>query len=151
MLIPQELPRFKKDALLVVADTQTAKIYSLKENRLELINEIFYPEEMTSDKEGGYMRYGRGPGGREIQSHGNAEPVPNEDHLLKTHLIKSLNDDLATRLKNKEFEEWQLVAPDYIIKIITDKLHTDLKKTLKKTLAANLINQHPLDIIKRLI
>ena len=147
MQIPRELPHPKKPTLVVVADTQTAKLYLLKQDKIELIKKIFYPEEYASDKEAGFGQYGsRG----EMQSFGNPDVVPDEDHLLKTHLLKTLNDDLWQRLQNKEFIEWHLVAPDYIMKTIQKSLHPYLKKNLKKTLTANLINQPPLEVLKRL-
>lgn len=147
MQIPKELPHAQKPTLLVVADTQTAKLYLMHDDQMDLINEIFFPEEWTSDKEAGFGQYGsRG----EMQSFGNPDPVPGEEHVLKDHLIKSLNEDLFTRLQNKEFNEWYLVAPDYIMKTIKDSLHSYLAKALKKTLSANLINHNPLEVLKRL-
>jgi len=146
MQIPSELPHPAKPTLMVVADTQSAKIFLLKDDELEEINSIFFEEERASDKEGGF---GKKVGGQ-MQSFGNPPVVPGEEHVLKDHLLKELNEELFKRLQNNEFEEWCLVAPDYILKTIEEAMHSYLQKALIKKHAANLVNEHPLDIWERL-
>ena len=146
MQIPNELPHPAKPTLLVVADTQTAKIFLLQDDELKEIKKIFFEEERASDKEGGF---GKKAGGQ-MQSFGNPPVVPGEEHILKDHLLKELNEELFNRLKNNEYEEWYLVAPDYILNTVEAAMHSYLQKALVKKLAANLINEHPLDIWERL-
>jgi len=147
MQIPKEAIRPEKTTMLVVADTQTAKLYLIKNDEINEIKKIFFPEEHASDKEGGFAQHGASG---EMQSFGNPPVVPDEDHLLKDHLCKSLNDELFTRFQNKEFENWFLVAPDYIIKTVQNSMHSYLKESLDKTLAQNLVNEHPLEILKKI-
>jgi protein required for attachment to host cells len=146
MQIPNELPHPAKPTLLVVADTQTAKIFLIKDGELVEIKKIFFEEERASDKEGGF---GKKVGGQ-IQSFGNPPVVPGEEHILKDHLLKDLNKELFNRFTNNEFEEWYLVAPDYILNTVEKAMHSYLQKTLVKKLAANLINERPLNIWERL-
>jgi protein required for attachment to host cells len=147
MQIPNKLPHPAKPTLLVVADTQTAKIFLIKNDELEEIKKIFFEEERASDKEGGF---GQRIGGQ-MQSFGNPPVIPSEEeHLLKDHLLKELNEYLFTCFHNKEFEEWYLVAPDYILNTVEQAMHSYLQKALIKKLAANLVNEPPLDIWERL-
>jgi protein required for attachment to host cells len=146
MQIPSELPHPEKPTAMVVADTQGAKIFMLKDGEIEELKKIFFEEEWAFDKEGGF---GQMSGGQ-VQSFGNPPVVPDEDHLLKDHVLKSLNEELFKRFQNKEFEEWYLIAPDYILKTVEEKMHSYLKRALVKKLAANLVNEHPLDILERL-
>jgi protein required for attachment to host cells len=147
MQIPQNIIKPKKTTMLVVADTQTAILYLVKDDGIEQVKKIFFPEERASDKEGGFAQHGKRG---QLQSFGNPPVVPDEGHLLKDRLCKELSDELFQRFQNKEFEQWYLVAPDYVLGTIKDEMHSYLQEALKKILELNLINESPLDILKRL-
>ncbi|MDD4995101.1 MAG: host attachment protein [Patescibacteria group bacterium] len=151
MRIPQDLQQPGENTLLVVANTQTALIYANDGENIVLAKKIFFEKERASDKEGCAMRSARGPsGGRQIQGLDNVAPIADDDHLLIDHLCKTLDNELFTRFKNKEFEKWYLVAPDYIIKIVKNQMHPYLKKSLSKTLPQNLVRRGALEILKKI-
>ena len=146
MKIPQELPHPEKSTVMVVADTQNAKIFLVKDDNLEKIDQISFEEDWLTDSEGGFAQHGSQG---EVQSFGNPPVAPNEDRILKDKLCKSLNDKLLSMHQNKEFYVWFLAAPDYALKTIENEMHNYLKDCLAKKEAANLINEPPLEIWQR--
>lgn len=147
MQIPQDAYHPPQPSAMVVSDTQTAKIFLINDDKIKLQKEIAFPEEWMTDSEGGFGQYGKRG---QLQSFGNPPILPDDEHYIREHLGPKINDELMKMQQNKIFEKWFLIAPEYAIKSLEEKLHSYLKKDLQKKVSANLVNENPLEIIERL-
>lgn len=139
MHIPQEYGQFNQPTLIVVTDSQQARLFSARQNVVEEVGVIdsHYPP-----KENFERASGQAPGGAHFAEQSETSKV-----ISREKLYHALSDDLMRRLQNHEFEELIIAAPEEHLNELQESLHIRLVKLTKTFIPKLLTTEDLLDII----
>ena len=145
MQISKELPQFSKRSLIVVAGSHSVEILRVHKGEIELIDSLKMESPKYSDKEGFFVRSGRG----KIFGSGSALKEGKQDFLAK------FTKELATRVEKAFQEEASeliyLFSPEHMREMILGKISSEVKEKMALVINGNFVDDHPFDLLKMIM
>jgi len=139
MQISSPLRPFKKPTLVVVTNTQKAKLFLANDWEINEIGIIDTAEDIKQEKNDRENLSDSGSG--------RNEPCIKKNHLIKDHFYHLLNEDLMRRLQNNEFEALAFTVPEELESELKECLHIQLLKRTTVFVPKNLMKDDLLDIL----
>lgn len=142
MQLPQELQKFQTPALIVAADSTTAKIFLAGGDSLEQISSVELPRERKQDNEGSFAS----ADGSRV-----AGPVDEDDAPRLKSFIKQMATAVISLMRMHKLEHLDLIMPAEIERALVDELPSDVDTLIRRKLHKDLMNESPVEMLKRLL
>lgn len=144
MKISQKLPQFSQKTLLIVAGRQSGDLYFAHNGEIDKIDSVRVETPTYSDKEGFFMRVGRGM----TLGRWSVLEEPKEETLNK--FLKELKEKIQNFMKEKEVEEIYLFSSDFVRKGLPRVLSSEINQKIVGVFNGNFLKQHPFELIKKI-
>jgi hypothetical protein len=144
MQIEEHLPQYRDNpALIVITGKQLAEIYYAVNAEIKLIKTLEEPKmEYTDTKEGAF----RSLGARGVSNVG--APYEEKNQVVVARFLNKLHDSLLGLLQEYKVKDLIIFSPEYVAKLLEEKLPSMAQKKLKYHFFGNYIHHHPFDILK---
>ena len=145
MQISKELPQFSKRSLIVVAGSHSAEILRVHKGEIELIDSLKMEMPKYSDKEGFFVRSGKG----KIFGSGSAPKEGKRDFLAK--FTKELAIRVEKAFQEDSSESVYLFSPEHMKEMILGKISLNVKERITLEIDGNFVDNHPFDLLKMIM
>ncbi len=132
MLLPKHLQRFADGALIVAADSVLVRCWFAAGDSLEELDGLVMPKETGQDGEGSF------------------EFFPDDRARLNT-FAKRLAAHITQLERKHKLPHIHLVMPAEVEHLVSKQLPLDVADKVSKIIHHDVIKEHPLDIVTRLI
>ncbi len=144
MQISQKLPQFEKKSLIITAGRRAADIYFAFQGKIEKIDSIKVETPKYSDKEGFFVRMGKG----RVWGRGSVLEDQNEETDRK--FLKELKEKTEEHTIKDEIENIYLFAASHVKKGLPEHLANNIRQRISFVIEGNYIKKHPFDLIKKI-
>ncbi len=144
MQISQTLPQFEKKSLFIVAGRRVANFYCVLNGEINKIDSIEIEEPQYSDKEGFFVRMGRG------QIFGRGSVLEDKKVEINKKFFNKVKEKTETIVTRDSIKEIYLFAPDFVEKSFPGSLSGDVKSKIVFTFRGNFLKKHLFDLIKKI-
>lgn len=143
MKISNQFPALQRvNALFLVAGSQSAVIYRLREGELHDKETVQIEKPEYTDREGHFESVG--PHGK---LHGSGSVYePKNEYMLKKFLSAVVDEIKKIR---SPFDSIYLFAPMHMQKSIESALPNSISKKIKRTFSGNFIKEHPTALLRK--
>lgn len=143
MNLPQELQHFPHVALIVASDSMHAKFFLVGGDTLQELDGVALPREFRQDSEGAFTS---SDGSRVAGPDADIDDAPRLQHFVK--LVSEKADQLCSK---HEIAHVHLVMPAEVEHLLSSECAATLKEKIRFMLHADLMKEHPLEIIRRVL
>jgi len=143
MQLPQDLQHFPKATLLVLSDRVTTKFWLLGGDTMEALDGVSLAHEHKEDHEGSYLS--------SDGSHTGSAESGNEDDERFHKFLHLIVERIDTLVREQKIMHVHLVMPAEIDHAISSHLSQDVVSKLGKHVHHDLMQENPLEIIKRVL
>ncbi|MBI4598974.1 host attachment protein [Candidatus Uhrbacteria bacterium] len=128
MQLPSQFQPFGQPTLIVVTDSQHAKLFLAFEQNVNVAGIVDVAADDVAP-------------GREVMKSGK------DHHVTGDHLYPALNKELMQRLHKQEFEKLAFTVPEDLENELKESLHIDLLKRADVFVPKNLMHHDLIDIV----
>lgn len=138
MQIPEGREHILRPTMIVVTGKEEAKLYYADNDELRHVEDVVQD---TSFEHGGEGHARTAPGFK-------GAPTADSDRMHwdksnRDHLYHKLNENLQTKLQNKEMEEIIVCVPEELKNELEEKLTPDVLAHVKRIVPKNLLKMNP--------
>lgn len=145
MKVPSELPQFNKNPTCFVVVTKfTAKFYFVYKGVLKKISDIKQKKLSYSDREGFFMRRGKG------RMYGTGSVYESKDEELARRFSKRASDKLKELISKYKVRNIFIFEPSHLNYRLWSNLSVRIQKKVKHRIRGNYSNMHPLSLVEKL-
>ncbi len=144
MQISQTLPQFEKKSLLVVAGRRVANFYCAYNGEINKIDSIEIEEPQYSDKEGFFVRMGKG------QIFGRGSVLEDKKMEINKKFFNEVKEKTENIVTRDSVENIYLFAPDFVEKSFPGSLSGNVSSKIVFTFRGNFLKKHLFDLIKKI-
>lgn len=134
MQLPKDLQHFPHLTLIVLSDHGASKLYLAGGDSLEELDGVSLPVEPLPDHEGSFV-----PGSNFIES----------DRLEK--YTKLLAEHISQLVQTHTVEHVHFMMPTEIERLVSASLPVNIQEKILKRLSIDVMNESPLDAVRRLM
>lgn len=145
MRISSHLPQFEdKRTLLVVAGKRAARLYFAHKGFINEVYEMRTPTPVYSDREGFFMRRGRG------EQYGSGSVYESKDSSTQDKFETQLREVASRIMRAIQIDSVILFAPAEAIYSIRKELPHEIKRKIESSVRGNYVHDHPHSFLQKL-
>ncbi|MDD3481004.1 MAG: hypothetical protein PHW75_02150 [Patescibacteria group bacterium] len=143
MKIPNEYPKFiSKKTLLVVMGRENGKFYMAEKGFLSLVTEFGERVPKYSDREGFFIRLGRG------KYFGSGSVYGPKIKEVEKRFMTDFRKEFLNVTRKNNFDQIYLFAPRFMHKYVEDEIPVNYRDIIKYRFAGNFQKEHPLKLLE---
>ncbi len=144
MQISEKLPQFNRKSLLIVAGRRKADIYCAFNGEIDKIESVQVEEPKYSDKEGFFVRMGKG------QIFGRGSVLDDKKIETNKKFFNEIKEKTEKVTVRDDINDIYLFASDHVEKKLPQSLSGDVSSKIVFTFRGNFLKKHLFDLIKKI-